>query len=60
MKILKRFNDNPLPHTKIINLNINKINNKFISNSTTELVKEYLHKGDQVLFLLTEEVMLHI
>ena len=52
VKILKRFNDNPLPDAKIINLNINKINNKFISNSTTELVKEYLHKGDQVLFFI--------
>ena len=52
VKILKRFNDNPLPDTKIINLNINKIKNKFISNSTTNLVKEYLHKGDQVLFFI--------
>ena len=52
VKILKRFNDNPLPDAKIINLNINKINNKFISNSTTDLVKEYLHKGDQVLFFI--------
>ena len=30
IKILKRFNDYPLPETKIINLNLNKIKNKFI------------------------------
>ena len=51
-KIIKRFNDYPLPETKIINLNINKIKNKFIAKETIETVKAHLHKGDQVLFFL--------
>ncbi len=52
IKIYKRFNDYPLPKTKIINLNINKIKNKFIAKDTVEIVKEYLNKGNQVLFFL--------
>ncbi len=52
VKILKRFDDYPLPDTKIINLNINKIKNKFIANETIDLVNQYLNKGDQVLFFL--------
>ena len=49
VKIQKRFKNYPLPKLKI-NLNINKIKNKFIANETIELVKEYLDKGDQALF----------
>ena len=52
IKILKRFNDYPLPETKIINLNLNKIKNKFIAKETTNLVKQYLEKGDQILFFI--------
>ena len=52
VKILNRFNDYPLPETKIINLNIDKIKNKFISSDAIEIVKTYLQKGDQVLFFL--------
>ena len=52
IKILKRFNDYPLPDTKIINLNINKTKNKFIANETIDIVKTFLQKGDQVLFFL--------
>ncbi len=51
-KIFKRFNNNPLPKSKIINLNLNKIKNKFIAKETIQLVKEYLDKGDQVLFFI--------
>ncbi len=51
-KIYKRFNNYPLPDTKIINLNINKIKDKFVSKDTAEIVKTFLKKGDQVLFFL--------
>ena len=52
IKILKRFNDYPLPETKIINLNLNKIKNKFIAEETIEIVKKFLEKGEQVLFFI--------
>ena len=52
VKILKRFNDYPLPQTKIINLNINKIKDKFISNETIKYVNEFLNKKEQVLFFI--------
>ena len=51
-KILKRYNDFPLPKTKIINLNIKKIKNNFISQETIELVKNFLNRKEQVLFFL--------
>ena len=51
-KIDKRFENFPLPETKIINLNLNKIKNKFISKETIDLVKLYLSKGEQVLFFI--------
>ena len=51
-KIVKRFNDYPLPGTKIINLNINKMKDRFISKETIEIVKTYLQKGDQILFFI--------
>ena len=51
-KILKRFKDYPLPETKIINLNLNKIKNKFIAEETIEIVKKFLDKGEQVLFFI--------
>ena len=52
IKILKRFKDYPLPETKIINLNLNKIKNKFIAEETIEIVKKFLDTGDQVLFFI--------
>ena len=52
IKIIKRFENYPLPKTKIINLNFNKIKDKFISNETIDYVKKYLSKGDQVLFFI--------
>ena len=52
VKIIKRFNDYPLPRTKIINLNINKIKDKFISSETINYVNEFLNKKEQVLFFI--------
>ena len=51
-KILKRYNDFPLPKTKIINLNIKKVKNNFISQETIELVENFLKRKEQVLFFL--------
>ena len=52
IKITKRFNNYPLPKTKIINMNINKIKDKFISNKTIDYVNEFLSKKEQVLFFI--------
>ena len=52
VKIYKRFDNYPLPKTKIINLNLSKLKKKFISDETVRLVKKYLAKGDQVLFFI--------
>ena len=52
IKILKRYENYPLPKAQIINLNINKIKNKFIANETVTLVEKFLKKGDQVLFFI--------
>ena len=52
IKIFKRYNEFPLPETKVINLNINKVKNKFLANESISLVKNYLKKGDQVLFFI--------
>ena len=51
-KIKKRFNNYPLPETKIINLNIDKIKNKFIANETINLVRKFLNNREQVLFFI--------
>ncbi len=52
IKIFKRFDNYPLPKAKIINLNFNKIKNKFIAEETINLVKKYLDRGDQALFFI--------
>ena len=52
IKIFKRFEDSPLPETKVINLNLNSVKDKFIANDTIELVEKYLTKGEQVLFFI--------
>ena len=52
VKITKRFNNYPLPKTKIINLNINKIKDKFISSETINYVNKFLNKKEQVLFFI--------
>jgi primosomal protein N' (replication factor Y) len=51
-KILKRYNDYPLPKTKIVNLNIKKIKDRFISDETFKIVKKYLERNEQILFFL--------
>ena len=51
-KIFKRFNNYPLPDTKIVNLNINKNKHKYIAEDTVEIVKAYIKKGSQALFFL--------
>jgi len=52
VRIVKRFNDYPLPKTKIINLNINKIKDKFISNESINYVSDFLKRNEQVLFFI--------
>ena len=52
VKITKRFKDYPLPRTKIINLNIDQIKDRFVSSEAIQLVKNYLDKGDKILFFL--------
>ena len=52
IKILKRFNEYPLPETKIINLNLEKLKNEFISKETINLVNQFLKKKEQILFFL--------
>ena len=52
VKITKRYNDYPLPNTKIINLNIDKIKNRYISNETINIVKDFLKKKEQILFFV--------
>tara|TARA_Y100000816_G_C26092760_1_gene577744 strand:- start:356 stop:2296 length:1941 start_codon:yes stop_codon:yes gene_type:complete len=51
IRISKRYNNNPLPETKIVNLNLSKTK-KFIANQTIDLVKNFLDKGEQVLFFI--------
>ena len=51
-KIKKRYDDHPLPDTKIINLNIDKIKKKHIASESIELVKKFLKKNEQVLFFI--------
>ena len=51
-KMERRYNDYPLPKTKIINLNIKKIKDHFISEETIKNVKNFLNKNEQVLFFL--------
>ena len=52
VKISKRFNNYPLPETKIVNLNINKIKDKFISDETINYVNNFLKKKEQILFFI--------
>ena len=52
IEINKRYNNYPLPDTKIINLNLNKIKNKYVANETIDLVKKYLKKKEQILFFI--------
>ena len=52
VKIIKRFNNYPLPKTKIINLNIKRMKSEFISDETITYVNKFLKKKEQVLFFI--------
>ena len=53
VKINNRFSDNPLPDTKIINLNFSKLKkNEFVTDEAINLADSYLKKNEQVLFFL--------
>ena len=49
-KLKKRYENFPLPKTKVVNLNIKKLNKNSISTETIEVVREYLKKENQILF----------
>ena len=51
-KIIKRYNDYPLPKTKVVNLNFKKVKNSYVSKESFEIVKNFLEKKNQVLFFL--------
>ena len=50
--IKNRYENFPLPKTKVINLNLNKINKNSISKESLGFVKEYLDNNEQVLFFV--------
>ena len=52
VKIFKRFKNFPLPKTKIINVKIGKLKGNYISNETINLTRNFLKKGEQVLFFI--------
>ena len=51
-KISKRYENYPLPQTKIINLNLKKTKSNFIAEESIEIVKKFLNKKEQVLFFI--------
>tara|TARA_B100001057_G_scaffold166600_1_gene167338 strand:- start:111 stop:2069 length:1959 start_codon:yes stop_codon:yes gene_type:complete len=51
-ELKKRYENFPLPKTKVINLNLERINKNSISKETIQIVKEYLNKKNQILFFL--------
>tara|TARA_B100001559_G_scaffold317663_1_gene323265 strand:+ start:154 stop:1515 length:1362 start_codon:yes stop_codon:yes gene_type:complete len=51
-QLKNRFENYPLPKTRIINLNLENLNNRSISNETINVVNEYLKKKNQILFFL--------
>ena len=52
LRFINDLENFPLPKTKIVNLNVKKIKNKFIAEETIEMVDEYLKKDEQVLFFI--------
>ena len=52
IEIKNRFKNYPLPKTKVINLNLENLNKRSISNETIEIVNDYLKKNNQILFFL--------
>ena len=51
-KINNRYADYPLPKTKIVNLNLKRVKDNFISDDSIMVVKKFLEKKEQVLFFL--------
>ena len=51
-ELKNRFENFPLPKTKIINLNLEDLNKKSISDETIKIVESYLEKKNQILFFL--------
>ncbi len=51
-ELKNRFENYPLPKTKVVNLSVETLNKKSISNETIKIVKDYLKKKNQVLFFL--------
>ena len=48
----KRFKNYPFPKTKVINIKLDNLKNNSISLETISVVREYLKKGNQILFFL--------
>ncbi len=48
----KRYENHPLPKSEVIDLNLENLNKKSISNKTIKIVEEYLKKNNQILFFL--------
>ncbi len=51
-ELKNRYENYPLPKTKVINLNLENLSKKSISNNTIEIVEKYLKKKNQILFFL--------
>ncbi len=51
-ELKNRFENNPLPKTKVVKLNLENLNKKSISNETIKIVEDYLKKNNQILFFL--------
>ncbi len=51
-ELKNRFENYPLPKTKVIKLNLENLNKKSLSDETIKIVETYLKKKDQILFFL--------
>ena len=51
-ELKKRFENFPLPKTKVINLNLENLNKNSISDEAIKIVESYLKKKNQILFFL--------
>ena len=51
-ELKKRYENYPLPKTKIINLNLEKLENESLSKEAISISKTYLKKNNQILFFL--------
>ena len=51
-ELKKRYENYPLPKTKIINLNLEKLKNGSLSKEAISISKSYLKKNNQIFFFL--------